>query len=154
MPVLLTPLYQTRSYALQKEFIMKKATQLATSVREQEPLDIFNRHLATFNTGDLEAVLNDFAENAVVITSDGVFEGHDQIRKVYAGLLAEFGVINRGDSPGFTIEKLHARHDTLFIVWHARSLRHVFEFGTDTFVCGDGLIQRQSIAFATPRPAQ
>jgi len=133
---------------------MKNVTQLSKPARNQEPLDIFNQHLAAFNAGDLEAVLSDFADDAVVITSDGIFEGHDQIRKVYAGLLAEFGVINRGDSPGFTIETLHARHDTLFIVWHATSLRHVFEFGTDTFVCGDGLIQRQSIAFATPRPAQ
>ncbi len=36
-----------------------------------------------------------------------LFEGLDRIRALYGGLLAEFGVIDRGDSPGLTVDALH-----------------------------------------------
>ena len=59
--------------------------------------------------------MNDFDEHAVVITPEGTFEGPEQIRALYDGLLAEFGTIDRGDSPGLSIDALHVRHDTVFI---------------------------------------
>jgi hypothetical protein len=122
-----------------------------TGTPEQNVLDVFKRHVAAFTSGNLDAVLNDFSEQSVVITPDGVFEGLDRIRALYGGLLAEFGVIDRGDSPGLTVDALHARHDTLFITWHAESVRHIFTFGTDTFVCRGGKFARQSIAFSPPQ---
>jgi hypothetical protein len=122
------------------------------TTREQKVLDVFNRHVAAFTSGDLDAVLNDFGEHSVVITPDGVFEGRERIRALYQGLLAEFGVIDRGDSPGLTFDALHVRHDTLFIAWHAESMHHVFPFGTDTFVCNGDKFERQSIAFSPPTP--
>lgn len=102
--------------------------------------------------GDLEAVVSDFGERAVVVTPDGVFEGRGRIRALYRGLLEEFGVIGRGDSPGLTFDVLHVRHDTLFIAWHAESMRHVFPFGTDTFIVRGDRFDRQSIAFSPPQP--
>ncbi len=123
-----------------------------TPSREQQALAVFKRHVAAFNSGNLDAVLNDFGEHSVVTTPDGVFEGPEQIRALYGGLLAEFGTIDRGDSPGLTVDALHARHDMIFITWHAESLHHVFTFGTDTFICKDDTFERQSIAFSTPHP--
>lgn len=120
--------------------------------QEQKVLDVFHRHVAAFTSGDLEAVLNDFDERSVVITPDGTFEGRERIRVLYQGLLAEFGVIDRGDSPGLTLDALHVRHDMLFIVWHAESKRHVYPFGTDTFICNGDKFERQSIAIGPPRP--
>jgi ketosteroid isomerase-like protein len=120
--------------------------------QEQKVLDVFNRHLAAFTSGNLDEVVNDFTEQSVVITPDGVFEGLDQIRGLYQGLLAEFGVINRGDSPGIHIDTLHVRHDTLFITWHAESKNHIFRFATDTFVFNGGKVVRQSISFPPPQP--
>lgn len=121
------------------------------TTREQRTLNIFQRHYAAFTAGDLEAVLNDFGEDSVVITSDGPFEGRERIARVFRALIAEFGVIDRGDSPGFTLDALQVRHDTLFIAWHAESMRRVFPFGTDTFICDGDKIVRQSIAFSPPR---
>src|SRR5512143_901491 len=122
------------------------------TMQEQKALEVFHRHVAAFNSGNLDAVLNDFGEDAVVVTSDGVFEGREQIRAVYQNLLAEFGGIDRGDSPGLTFDVLHVRHDTLFIAWHAESKHHVFPFGTDTFICHGNSFERQSIAFSPPQP--
>lgn len=128
------------------------ATAQSYTTREQQALNIFQRHVAAFTSGDLDAVLNDFGEHSVVVTPDGVFEGRDRIRALYAGLLAEFGVIDRGDSPGLTLDALHVRHDTILISWHAESMRHVFPFGTDTFICNGDQFARQSIAFSPPQP--
>ncbi len=130
---------------------MNANTQTAPS-REQQALAIFHRHVAAFTSGNLDAVLNDFGEHAVVITPDGVFEGQEQIRALYGGLLAEFGIIDRGDSPGLTLDALHVRHDTIVIAWHAESMHRVFPFGTDTFFCKGDQFERQSIVFSTPRP--
>lgn len=118
--------------------------------REQKVMNVFNRHVAAFTASDLEAVLNDFDERSVVITLDGVFEGRERIRALYQDLLTEFGVIDRGDSPGLTFDALHVRHDMLFITWHAESKHHVFPFGTDTFIGNGDKFERQSIAISPP----
>lgn len=128
---------------------MNAIQQIHTS-REQQSLAIFNRHLAAFTSGDLDAVLEDFDEHSVVITPDGVFEGREQIRPVYQGLLAEFGTIDRGDSPGIVLDTLLVRDDTIFITWHAESKNLMFPFGTDTFICNGDKFARQSIAFSQP----
>lgn len=122
------------------------------SPQEQQLLDVFERHVAAFAAGDLDAVLRDFDERSAVITPDGVYEGLQKIRALFGGLLAEFGIIDRGDSPGFCFDALHVHHDTLFIAWHAESTNHVFPFGTDTFICKGGRFVRQSIAFSPPQP--
>ena len=130
---------------------MNAVTQPHTA-QEHEVLEVFNRHFAAFNSGDLDAVLQDFGEDSVVMTPDGVFKGRDQIRAVYRNLLAEFGAIDRGDSPGLVLDALYVHREMLFITWHAESKHHVYPFGTDTFVCRGGQFERQSIAFSPPQP--
>ena len=129
-----------------------KATMQTLTNQEQKVLDTFSRHVAAFTAGDVDAVLGDFADNAVVITPDGVFDGQERIRLLYQGLLAEFGTIDNGDSPGIAVDALHVRRDTLFITWHAESMHHRFRFGTDTFIVDGDKIMRQSIAFSPPEP--
>jgi len=128
------------------------ATVQSHSIKERLALEIFQRHVTAFFSGNLDAVLDDFGEHSVVFTPDGVFEGLAQIRKVYQGLLDEFGVIDRGDSPGIVIDTLLVREDAIFITWHAQSKHLVFPFGTDTFFCDGHTFTCQSIAFAPPRP--
>lgn len=118
---------------------------------EQQVLSLFAQHMAAFTSGNLDAVLKDFTEQAIVITPDGVFEGLTQIRGVYQQLLAEFGVIDRCDSPGLFVDTLYVRHNTLFVTWHAESIHHVIAFGTDTFVIDSGKVARQSISFVPPQ---
>ena len=117
------------------------------TAQEKEILDLFEKHLAAFNAGDLDAVLSDFGEQSVVITPGGVFEGKDQIRGFYQELIAEFGVIDRGDSPGLIFDVLLLRHNMLFIVWHGESKLRKYQFASDTFICNGGKIERQSICF-------
>ena len=119
--------------------------------REQQAQALFTRHVAAFTSGNLDAVMNDFGEHSIVVTPDGIFEGLEQIRTLYGGLLAEFGVIDHGDSPGLTIDTLHIRHDMIVITWHAESRHRLFPFATDTFICKGDKFERQSIVFSSPR---
>lgn len=122
------------------------------SSHEHPVMDIFQQHVAAFATGNIEVVLQDFTDHSIVITPDGVFEGKEQIRRLYQGLLAEFGVINNGDSPGININTIYIRGDMLFITWQAESIWHRFEFGTDTFICQNGKFMRQTISYPAPKP--
>ena len=49
------------------------ATAQSYTTREQQALNIFQRHVAAFTSGDLDAVLNDFGEHSVVVTPNGAF---------------------------------------------------------------------------------
>jgi len=60
---------------------MNAITQIS-ALREQQALQIFYRHVAAFFSGNLDAVLDDFSDNSVVFTPDGVFEGRERIRSV------------------------------------------------------------------------
>lgn len=119
--------------------------------QEQRTLATFQNHVAAFQSASLDEVLADFADDAIVFTPDGVFEGKQQIRNVYAALFDEFGCIARGDSPGILLDAMYVRDDSLFITWHAISRKHQFDFGTDTFVVTGDKIARQSIAYTPPQ---
>lgn len=118
---------------------------------EQQTLETFHRHVQAFRSGRIREIMADFAEHAVLVTADGALQGRREIRPLYEELLGEFGNIDAGDSPGIIPDVIQVRNDMLFITWHAESRQRIFDFGTDTFLIHDGLIQRQSIAFSTPR---
>jgi ketosteroid isomerase-like protein len=123
----------------------------AKQVQEQLSLDTFNRHVASFQRADIDGVISDFADDAIVITPEGIFEGKDKIRSVYQALFDEFGNMAAGDSPGIELDDMHTRGNLLFITWHAVSRKHEYPFGTDTFIINDNLIKRQTIAYAAPQ---
>jgi hypothetical protein len=50
---------------------------------------VWDRHVAAAMSGDLDAVIADFGEDAVVITPDGALSG-DAIRQFFEAFLADF----------------------------------------------------------------
>jgi len=55
-----------------------------------ETTAVWNRHVERAMAGDLDAVMEDFAEDSVIITADGVIAGKDAIRKFFEDFLAGF----------------------------------------------------------------
>ena len=51
---------------------------------------VWNRHVERATAGDLDAVMEDFAEDSVIITTDGVIAGRQAIRQFFADFLAGF----------------------------------------------------------------
>ena len=98
-------------------------------------------HLQAFGEGDIDAILSDYAEDAVLISPDGLLRGHGEIRPLFEKL---------GDMlpPGSSFELLQQiiEGEVVYIVWSAESSGYNIPLGTDTFIIRDGKIVTQTLA--------
>lgn len=108
---------------------------------ESDAMEILDRHNAAFGAGNIEAMLADYADDAVFITPIGVFRGHDEIGTFFEGVLAEFA------KPGATFEVLQTEFDdnVAYFAWRAETADNIYEVGGDTLVIEDGKIATQTL---------
>ncbi len=124
------------------------ATQALAGSHAMSTEEVLNKHLTAFGAGDVDALMEDYSEDSVIILQSGALEGPDAIRALFEALVAEFS------KPGmtFSLDATHISGEVAFIVWHAETADNVYEYATDTFVIEDGKIQTQTVAFAaTPK---
>ena len=115
---------------------------------------VLDHHLKCFGEGDLEGILSDYAQDAVLFTQNGPLRGADGIRPLFQAMIAEFA------KPGakFRMEQQFVEGDFAYMLWTAETAENVYELGTDTFVVQDGKIVAQSftgkvIPLGTQTPA-
>jgi len=106
---------------------------------------VLDHHLAMFGERDLDGILSDYAEDAILVTQDGVLRGHDEIRGLYEDLFPEFAA----DEATFSLDHQTVDGEYAYIVWHAETPETVYEFASDTFVVRDGEIVAQTLAADT-----
>ena len=110
--------------------------------------EVLNHHLESFGGGDLEGLLSDYAEDAIMETQNGQLKGHDAIRGAFAGMFEEFG---KGE-PSFEMLYSSVSGDHAFIVWKAQTEDNDYHVGTDTFCIQNSKIVYQTFCVhATPR---
>ena len=104
--------------------------------------EVLDHHLKSFGEGDLEGILSDYAEDAVLFTSKGPLKGVEAIKPLFETLFAEFS------KPGvwFEMQTQSVEGDYAYIVWSAETPDNSYQLGTDTFVIHDGKIVAQSFA--------
>jgi ketosteroid isomerase-like protein len=110
--------------------------------------NVLENHLSCFLKGDLNGVLADYAQGAVLFTPGGTLRGREEIRSLFTAMLAEFG------KPGsaFSMKQALVEGDYAYILWTAETADNVYELGTDTFFVQDGKIAMQSFSGkTTPR---
>lgn len=105
--------------------------------------DVLKHHLASFGAGDVDATMEDYTDDSILILPDATLTDLDAIRAFftdgYAGLF----------KPGtyeFTMDRQEIVGDIAFILWHSTSERADVRLGTDTFVIRDGKIAVQTFA--------
>jgi len=105
------------------------------------PQEIFEHHGATLVAGDIDGIVEDYSDDAIVITPGGGLHGKDGVRKAFESLL--------GDLPdaAWDIPVQVFEDDILFITWSATSEKSRVRDGVDTFVFRDGLIRVQTVNF-------
>lgn len=109
---------------------------------------VVQRHLQTFGAGDLEGVLADYADNAVMYTPNGPLEGKDALREGFKQFIAEWS------QPGmkFNLTREEYEGENGYITWTAETAANVYDFGVDGFVVRDGKIVTQFFgARTTPK---
>jgi ketosteroid isomerase-like protein len=102
---------------------------------------ILDHQYEAFSAGSADEVIKDFAEDAVLIRADKVFEGRDQVHAAYSEMFA------RLFKPGtyeFTLDAEHVIGDIAYIAWHASCASDEITLGADTFMVRNGKIVAQT----------
>ncbi len=111
----------------------------ATTTRT--PQEVFQHHGEALMAEDLEGIVADYSDDAVIITPDGVLRGKDGVRQTFVKLL--------GDLPGakWELPTMLFEDDILFLEWKAASEKVKADDGIDTFVFRDGMIRVQTVRY-------
>jgi len=109
------------------------------------PREVFDRHFSHELDGDLDAILSDYAPDAVVATPGGIGSGHDFIRKNYEQVLPLIGVLELTPS-------IHVQGDVVYLTFRGHRDGKDELLGTDTFVIRDNLIQMHTFYAHAPSP--
>jgi hypothetical protein len=107
--------------------------------------DVYDRHLSHEVDGDLDAILSDYAPDAIVATPDGIGSGHDYIRQSYERLLPLITSTELTSS-------IQVLGEVLYLTFRAHRNGRDELIGSDTFVIQDDLIQMHTFYGTTPSP--
>jgi hypothetical protein len=111
----------------------------ATTTRT--PQEVFEHHGAVLAAEDLDGIVSDYADDAIIVTPAGVLRGKDGVRQTFEKLL--------GDLPNakWDLVTTHFADDILFLEWKAAGEKAKADDGIDTFVFRDGLIRVQTVRY-------
>jgi ketosteroid isomerase-like protein len=110
------------------------------------PQEIFEHHARALEVGNVDAILEDYAEDAVVITPQGTVRGKAAIREAFTGML---GLL---PDATFDMRTQIFEDDVLFLEWSASGPTGRVTDGIDTFVFRGDQIRVQTLRF-TLEPA-
>ena len=100
--------------------------------------EVFDHHQSAFNPPNLEKLMEDYADDAILLTLDGEFVGKEGIRGFFGNAFEAF--------PNFRVsfEKTSVVGDTFLLQWSGESDNGTFPHGVATFNIQDGMIRRQT----------
>jgi hypothetical protein len=116
---------------------------VASTVRT--PQEVFQHHAEALLGGDLEGIVSDYADDAVLITPDGVRRGRAGVREGFTTLLADL------PDAQWEVPTQIFEDDLLFIEWTAAAARTRADDGVDTFLFRDGMIRAQTVRYTLIR---
>jgi len=106
------------------------------------PSQTLAHHLDSLAVGDLEAIMGDYDDEAVLITPDGPLRGHEQIRRLFSKIVTN--MLPPGSD--FEVLRVEIEGDVAYTVWRGSSEYFNFLIGTDTFIIRSGKIVCQTFA--------
>jgi ketosteroid isomerase-like protein len=104
---------------------------------------ILIHHWQAFGAGDVEAIMADYADDAVLITPEGTLNGLAQIRSLFVKIFASMFPANK---TSLDLVKQVVDGEIAYILWSGNSPFYNVPFATDTFVLRDGKIIAQTFA--------
>lgn len=107
----------------------------------RSPQDIFGHHAQALGGEDLEGIVADYSDDAVIITPAGVQRGKDGVRQTFVKLLGEL------PQAAWDIKTTIYEDDVMLLEWAAEGGGNRVEDGIDTFVFRDGLIRVQTVRY-------
>lgn len=112
------------------------------------PEQIVAHHMAAAAKGDIDAIVADYADDAVVIAPGGMTQGKADIRKMFAGI---FGGPPGSHAPMDVKQQFYTR-EIGYITWVQNAGKPEELHGSDTFVVRQGKIVAQTVALVPLHP--
>jgi predicted SnoaL-like aldol condensation-catalyzing enzyme len=113
-----------------------------TDLSKRTPEEVFTHHAQALGAEDLDAILMDYADTAILISPAGVLRGKDGIRNFFADLLQAL------PKAQWRVKTIYT-DNVLFLEWTADSARASVSDGVDTFIFQNGLITLQTVRNTT-----
>jgi uncharacterized protein (TIGR02246 family) len=107
----------------------------------RSPQEVFQHHAEALGAGDLDRIVDDYTDDAVFITPDGIKRGKDGIREAFTKLLADV------PNAEWALPTQIYDGDVLFLEWTATAAATKVEDGIDTFIFRDGMIRLQTVRY-------
>jgi ketosteroid isomerase-like protein len=104
------------------------------------PEEVFAHHGQALGAEDLEEILADYSEDALLIVQSKVYRGREGAREVFTQLL------NDVPQAEWSLNTVFA-DDVLYLEWKATGGGRKVEDGVDTFVFANGMIRVQTVVY-------
>lgn len=102
--------------------------------------NVIMHHLKSFQNNDLDAVLDDYTNESLLVTQAATFTGIKEIKGFFVELVTHFP---KGKSD-FELDKIVSSGDMVYIVWHAKTPSLYVPLGSDTFIVKNDKIYQQT----------
>ena len=104
------------------------------------PEEIFAHHGQALGAEDLEDIVADYADDAILVVQKQVYRGKDGARQVFTRLLSDV------PQAEWQLATVFA-DDVLYLEWKATGGGRKVEDGIDTFIFRDGQIRLQTVRY-------
>lgn len=109
------------------------------------PEEVFAHHGQSLGAEDLEEIVADYADDAILIVQKQVYRGKDGARQVFTQLLSDV------PQAQWELDQTFAE-GVLYLEWKATGGGRKVEDGIDTFIFEEGMIRVQTVVY-TVHPA-
>jgi uncharacterized protein (TIGR02246 family) len=99
---------------------------------------VFDAHQEAFEAGDLEKLMADYADDAILLTMDGTAVGKEAIQGFFENVFKSFPNLK------VSFDKTAVEDDVLLLQWSGDSDVAALPHGVATFIIRDDKIQRQT----------
>src|SRR4051812_40746787 len=114
----------------------------AGSISQDKTEQVLDHHWQAFIQNNMDQVMADYTEEAVLITPDATYKGLAEIRKNFEDAYRKFPK----DKTVFQLSKRVTDRDVAYILWQAKTPTFNLTYATDTFIIRNGKIIRQTFA--------
>jgi len=104
------------------------------------PEEIFAHHGQALGAEDLEDIVADYADDAILVVQKQVYRGKEGARQVFTRLLSDV------PQAEWQLATVFA-DDVLYLEWKATGGGRKVEDGIDTFIFRDGMIRVQTVVY-------
>jgi hypothetical protein len=114
------------------------------SATVRTPEQVFGHHAQALMAANLDDIVADYSEDAILVVQKQVLRGLDGVRKAFTQLLSD------APQAKWQVDTVYA-DDVLYLEWKARSPNSHIDDGIDTFIFRDGQIRVQTVQYSVQR---